>query len=78
MAVVGSVDNMQFFVHAQELHIFKVTGQETVAWIKAHGTSLKGITLEDQVVFLADTSLKVEATLGQCRIEVLAMSSKTS
>lgn len=51
-----------------------MTGQETVAQIKNHGTSLEGITPEDQVVLLAGTPLEVEATLGQCKVEALAMS----
>uniref|UniRef100_A0ABI7ZW15 40S ribosomal protein S30 n=1 Tax=Felis catus TaxID=9685 RepID=A0ABI7ZW15_FELCA len=33
---------MQLFVRAQELHTLKVTGQETVAQIKAHVASLEG------------------------------------
>ncbi|VFV35795.1 ubim_rat ame: full=ubiquitin-like protein fubi [Lynx pardinus] len=41
---------MGLFVRAQELHTLKVTGQETVAQIKAHVASLEGITPEDQVV----------------------------
>ncbi|KAF3812553.1 hypothetical protein GH733_019355 [Mirounga leonina] len=53
----------------KELHILKVTGQETVAQIKDHGTSLEGITPEDQVVLLAGTPLEVEATLGQCKVD---------
>lgn len=31
-----SVTHMKLFVHAQELHTLEVTGQETVAQIKAH------------------------------------------
>lgn len=49
MAVVGSIANMQFFVHVQELYTLEVTGQETVAQVKSHGASLEGITPEDQV-----------------------------
>ncbi|XP_063652204.1 ubiquitin-like FUBI-ribosomal protein eS30 fusion protein [Pan troglodytes] len=67
----GSVTNMQLFVHAQELHTLEVTGQETVAQIKAHVASLEGIAPEDQVVLLAGAPLEDGATLGQCRVEAL-------
>lgn len=67
----GSVINMQLFVRAQELHTLEVTGQETVAQIKAHVASLEGIAPEDQVVLLAGTPLEDEATLGQCGVEAL-------
>uniref|UniRef100_I0FMG2 Ubiquitin-like protein fubi and ribosomal protein S30 n=1 Tax=Macaca mulatta TaxID=9544 RepID=I0FMG2_MACMU len=62
---------MQLFVRAQELHPLEVTGQETVAQIKAHVASLEGIAPEDQVVLLAGTPLEDEATLGQCGVEAL-------
>ncbi|XP_022362163.1 ubiquitin-like protein fubi and ribosomal protein S30 [Enhydra lutris kenyoni] len=62
---------MQLFVHAQELHTLEVTGQETVAQIKARVASLEGIAPEDQVVLLAGTPLEDEATLGQCGVEAL-------
>ncbi|XP_055208254.1 ubiquitin-like FUBI-ribosomal protein eS30 fusion protein [Gorilla gorilla gorilla] len=62
---------MQLFVHAQELHTFEVTSQETVAQIKAHVASLEGIAPEDQVVLLAGATLEDEATLGQCGVEAL-------
>ncbi|KAM9660203.1 ubiquitin-like FUBI-ribosomal protein eS30 fusion protein [Trichechus inunguis] len=62
---------MQLFVRAQELHTLEVTGQETVAQIKAHVASLEGISPEDQVVLLAGTPLEDEATLGQCGVEAL-------
>uniref|UniRef100_F6YG60 FAU ubiquitin like and ribosomal protein S30 fusion n=1 Tax=Equus caballus TaxID=9796 RepID=F6YG60_HORSE len=52
---------MQLFVRAQELHTLEVTGQETVAQIKAHVASLEGIAAEDQVVLLAGTPLEDEA-----------------
>ncbi|XP_044767725.1 ubiquitin-like protein FUBI [Neomonachus schauinslandi] len=61
---------MQLFVRAQELHTLEVTGQETVAQIKAHVASLEGIA-PDQVVLLAGTPLEDEATLGQCGVEAL-------
>lgn len=48
-----------------------MTGQETVAQIKAHVASLEGIAPEDQVVLLAGTPLEDEATLGQCGVEAL-------
>ncbi|XP_039100661.1 ubiquitin-like protein fubi and ribosomal protein S30 [Hyaena hyaena] len=62
---------MQLFVRAQELHTLEVTGQETVAQIKAHVASLEGIAPEDQVMLLAGTPLEDEATLGQCGVEAL-------
>ncbi|XP_028711722.1 ubiquitin-like protein fubi and ribosomal protein S30 [Peromyscus leucopus] len=62
---------MQLFVRAQELHTLEVTGQETVAQIKAHVSSLEGIAPEDQVVLLAGSPLEDEATLGQCGVEAL-------
>lgn len=62
---------MQLFVRAQELHTLEVTGQETVAQIKAYVASLEGIAAEDQVVLLAGTPLEDEATLGQCGVEAL-------
>ncbi|XP_055107997.1 ubiquitin-like FUBI-ribosomal protein eS30 fusion protein [Symphalangus syndactylus] len=62
---------MQLFVRAQELHTLEVTGQETVAQIKAHVASLEGIAMEDQVVLLAGAPLEDEATLSQCGVEAL-------
>ncbi|XP_055466465.1 FAU ubiquitin-like and ribosomal protein S30 [Psammomys obesus] len=62
---------MQLFVRAQELHTLEVTGQETVAQIKAHVALLEGIAPEDQVVLLAGSPLEDEATLGQCGVEAL-------
>ncbi|KAL0630051.1 Ubiquitin-like protein FUBI [Plecturocebus cupreus] len=62
---------MQLFVRAQELHTFEVTGQETVAQIKAHVASMEGIAPEDQVLLLAGTPLEDEATLDQCGVEAL-------
>ncbi|EDM12555.1 rCG47344, isoform CRA_b [Rattus norvegicus] len=70
-AFLSSVANMQLFVRAQELHTLEVTGQETVAQIKAHVASLEGIAPEDQVVLLAGSPLEDEATLGQCGVEAL-------
>ncbi|MXQ90650.1 hypothetical protein E5288_WYG016336 [Bos mutus] len=63
---------MQLFVRAQELRTLEVTGQETVAQIKAHVASLEGIAPEDQVLLLAGTPLEDEATLGQCGVEALS------
>ncbi|XP_050996096.1 FAU ubiquitin-like and ribosomal protein S30 [Acomys russatus] len=62
---------MQLFVRAQELHTLEVTGQETVAQIKAHVASLEGIAPEEQVMLLAGSPLEDEATLGQCGVEAL-------
>ena len=66
------VANIPLFVRAQELHTLEVTGQETVAQIKAHVASLEGIAPEDQVLLLAGTPLEDEATLGQCGVEALS------
>ncbi|XP_058925237.1 ubiquitin-like FUBI-ribosomal protein eS30 fusion protein [Kogia breviceps] len=63
---------MQLFVRAQVLHTLEVTGQETVAQIKAHVASLEGIAPEDQVLLMAGTPLEDEATLGQCGVEALS------
>ncbi|XP_007462078.1 PREDICTED: ubiquitin-like protein FUBI [Lipotes vexillifer] len=63
---------MQLFVRAQDLHTLEVTGQETVAQIKAHVASLEGIAPEDQVLLMAGTPLEDEATLGQCGVEALS------
>ena len=63
---------MQLFVRAQELHTLEVTGQETVAQIKAHVASLEGIAPEDQVLLLAGSPLEDEATLGKCGVEALS------
>ncbi|KAM4845960.1 ubiquitin-like FUBI-ribosomal protein eS30 fusion protein [Thomomys bottae] len=62
---------MQLFVRAQELHTLEVTGQETIAQIKARVASLEGIVPEDQVLLLAGTPLDDDATLGQCGVEAL-------
>ena len=63
---------MQLFVRAQELHTLDVTGQETIAQIKAHGALLEGITPQDQVLLLAGMPLEDEATLGHCGVEALS------
>ncbi|XP_012785701.2 ubiquitin-like FUBI-ribosomal protein eS30 fusion protein [Ochotona princeps] len=63
---------MQLFVRAQELHTLEVTGQETVAQIKAHVASLEGIAPEDQVVLLAGTPLEDDAVLAQCGVQALS------
>ncbi|XP_012876678.1 PREDICTED: ubiquitin-like protein fubi and ribosomal protein S30 [Dipodomys ordii] len=63
---------MQLFVRAQELHTLEVTGQETIAQIKARVASLEGIVPEDQVLLLAGTPLEDDATLGQCGVGALA------
>uniref|UniRef100_A0A2K6T5U3 Ubiquitin-like domain-containing protein n=1 Tax=Saimiri boliviensis boliviensis TaxID=39432 RepID=A0A2K6T5U3_SAIBB len=55
---------MQLFVRARELHTLEVTGQDTVAQIKAHVASL-------EVVLPAGMPLEDEATLGQCGVEAL-------
>uniref|UniRef100_A0A452SVG4 Ubiquitin-like domain-containing protein n=1 Tax=Ursus americanus TaxID=9643 RepID=A0A452SVG4_URSAM len=62
---------MQFSIGAQELHTHKVTGQETVAQIKAHIASPEGTAPQDQVVFPAAMPLEDEATVGQCDGEAL-------
>ncbi|XP_036620310.1 ubiquitin-like protein FUBI [Trichosurus vulpecula] len=63
---------MQLFVRAQALHTLEVTGQETVAQIKAHMASLEGIAPEDQVLLLGGSPLEDEAVLGQCGVEPLS------
>ncbi|XP_058523380.1 ubiquitin-like FUBI-ribosomal protein eS30 fusion protein [Ochotona princeps] len=63
---------MQLFVRVQELHTLEVTGQETVAQIKAHVASLEGIAPEDQVVLLAGTPLEDDAVLAQCGVQALS------
>ncbi|XP_075401975.1 ubiquitin-like FUBI-ribosomal protein eS30 fusion protein [Tenrec ecaudatus] len=63
---------MQLFVRAQGLHTLEVTGQETVAQIKAHVASLEGIAPEDQVVLLGGSPLEDGAILNQCGLEALA------
>ncbi|XP_043824974.1 ubiquitin-like protein FUBI [Dromiciops gliroides] len=63
---------MQLFVQVQALHILKVTGQETVAQIKAHVASLEGIA-PGQFLLLGGSSLEDEAILGQCGLEMLSI-----
>ena len=63
---------MQLFVHTQELHTLQVTGQESLAQIKAHLALLESVAPEDQVLLLAGTPLEDEATLGQCGVEALS------
>uniref|UniRef100_A0A4X2LZF2 Ubiquitin-like domain-containing protein n=1 Tax=Vombatus ursinus TaxID=29139 RepID=A0A4X2LZF2_VOMUR len=63
---------MQLFVLAQALHTLEVTGQKTVAQIKAHVASLEGIAPEDQVLLLGGSPLEDKAILGQCGVEPLA------
>ncbi|TFJ99899.1 MORN repeat-containing protein 2 [Platysternon megacephalum] len=59
---------MQLFIRAQNLHTLEVSGQETVAHVKAHIESLEGIAPEDQVVLLGGTPLEDESLIGQCGI----------
>ncbi|KAM9133216.1 ubiquitin-like FUBI-ribosomal protein eS30 fusion protein isoform 1-T2 [Pangshura tecta] len=59
---------MQLFIRAQSLHTLEVSGQETVAHIKAHIESLEGIAPEDQVVLLGGTPLEDESVIAQCGI----------
>ncbi|XP_006901512.1 PREDICTED: ubiquitin-like protein FUBI [Elephantulus edwardii] len=63
---------MQFFVRAREVHTLEVTGQETVAQIKARVASLEGIAPEDQVVLLGGTPLEDEAILAECGVKPLS------
>ncbi|XP_069821641.1 ubiquitin-like FUBI-ribosomal protein eS30 fusion protein [Dendropsophus ebraccatus] len=70
---------MQLFVRAQNLHTLEVTGQETVSQIKAHISSLEGISSEDQVILLAGTPLCDEATLAQsgvCELSTLDVAAR--
>ncbi|XP_029467277.1 ubiquitin-like protein fubi and ribosomal protein S30 isoform X2 [Rhinatrema bivittatum] len=63
---------MQLFVRAQELHTLEVSGQTTVAQLKARVEFLEGLAAEDQVVSLSGAPLEDEATLEQCGITALA------
>uniref|UniRef100_A0A4W2I1T6 Ubiquitin-like domain-containing protein n=1 Tax=Bos indicus x Bos taurus TaxID=30522 RepID=A0A4W2I1T6_BOBOX len=54
---------MQLFVHTQELHTLQVTGQESLAQIKAHLALLESVAPEDKVLLLTGTSLEDEAPL---------------
>nr|XP_033783050.1 ubiquitin-like protein FUBI [Geotrypetes seraphini] len=63
---------MQLFVHAQSLHTLEVSGQETVAQLKACVESLEGLAAEDQVLLLGGTPLEDKSTLEQCGISALA------
>ncbi|XP_075693305.1 ubiquitin-like FUBI-ribosomal protein eS30 fusion protein [Rhinoderma darwinii] len=70
---------MQLFVRAQNLHTLEVSGQETVSQIKAHISSLEGISSEDQVILLAGTPLSDEATLvqiGVCELSTLDVTAR--
>ncbi|EPY74365.1 hypothetical protein CB1_002081006 [Camelus ferus] len=71
VVTVDSVANMQYFVCVHGLHTLELTGQETVVQMKAHGASVEGIALKDQVVLLAGTLMEEAATLGQCGVEAL-------
>ncbi|EMP31613.1 Ubiquitin-like protein FUBI [Chelonia mydas] len=62
---------MQLFFCAQNLHTFEVSGQETVAHIKARIESLEGIAPEDQVVLLGGTPLEDGSLIRQCGISEL-------
>nr|XP_056718015.1 FAU ubiquitin-like and ribosomal protein S30 [Euleptes europaea] len=62
---------MQLFIRAQKLHTLSVSGQETVARLKAHIETLEGITPEDQVVLLGRTPWEDDAIIGQCGISDL-------
>ncbi|KAF0882529.1 UBIM protein, partial [Crocuta crocuta] len=62
----------QLFVRARELHTLEATGPETVAQIKAHVTSLEGLTTEDKVMLPPGSPPQDEASLGQCGVEALA------
>lgn len=64
-SVCDLVSNMQLFVHTQELHTLQVTGQESLAQIKAHLALLESVAPEDKVLLLTGTSLEDEAPLGQ-------------
>ncbi|XP_038245041.1 ubiquitin-like protein FUBI [Dermochelys coriacea] len=64
---------MQLFIHAQNLNTLEVSGQETVAHIKACIESLEGIAPEDQVVLLGGTPLKDGSLIRQCGISELTI-----
>ncbi|XP_060108804.1 ubiquitin-like FUBI-ribosomal protein eS30 fusion protein isoform X1 [Heteronotia binoei] len=67
----ATAGTMQLFIRAQNLHTLEVSGQETVAHLKAHIESLEGIAPEDQVVLLGGTPLDDNAIIGQCGISEL-------
>ncbi|CAM5112661.1 unnamed protein product, partial [Natator depressus] len=62
---------MQLFICAQNVHTLEVSGQETVAHIKARIESLEGIAPEDQVVLLGGTPLEDGSLIRQCGISEL-------
>nr|XP_013808457.1 PREDICTED: ubiquitin-like protein fubi and ribosomal protein S30 [Apteryx mantelli mantelli] len=56
---------MQLFVRAQNLHALEVSGDETVAQIKARVAALEGIAPRDQVLLFGGAPLEDDAVLGQ-------------
>lgn len=69
-AVSDLVSNMKLFVHTQELYTLQVTGQESLAQIKAHVALSESVAPGDQVLLLTGTSLEDEAILGQCGVKL--------
>ncbi|XP_060613817.2 ubiquitin-like FUBI-ribosomal protein eS30 fusion protein [Anolis sagrei] len=59
---------MQLFVRAQSLHALEVSGQETVAQIKAQIQALSGLAAEEQVLLVGGTPLEDDAVIGQCGV----------
>uniref|UniRef100_A0A8D0C3H9 FAU ubiquitin like and ribosomal protein S30 fusion n=1 Tax=Salvator merianae TaxID=96440 RepID=A0A8D0C3H9_SALMN len=72
LIVLCAGGTMQLFINAQKLHTLEVTGQETVAHLKAHIESLEGLVPEDQVLLLGGTPLEDDAVIGQCGVTDLA------
>ncbi|NXN62549.1 UBIM protein, partial [Rynchops niger] len=56
---------MQLFIRAQSLHTIEVSGDETVAQIKAQVAALAGVPPEDQVLSFGGTPLDDDTVLGQ-------------
>nr|XP_060613817.1 ubiquitin-like FUBI-ribosomal protein eS30 fusion protein [Anolis sagrei ordinatus]XP_060613818.1 ubiquitin-like FUBI-ribosomal protein eS30 fusion protein [Anolis sagrei ordinatus] len=59
---------MQLFVRAQSLHALEVSGQETVAQIKAQIQALSGLAAEEQVLLVGGAPLEDDAVIGQCGV----------
>ncbi|KPP64915.1 hypothetical protein Z043_116691 [Scleropages formosus] len=60
---------MQLFVQSQSLHTLEVSGEQTIAHIKACIEALEGVSHEDQVVSFGGAPLQDEDLIGQVGIE---------
>ncbi|XP_013381511.1 ubiquitin-like protein FUBI [Lingula anatina] len=63
---------MQLFVRAQHTHTLEVTGNETIADVKAQITEIEGLPADDQVVTLAGAPLEDASTLLACGLTDLS------